>query len=104
MSMPERAHPPESGEAAMIPLTFSKGPCCSQTIFPMASCMTFIVSLFIFHACTVTPEPAEPDAKMVEFLTGLGLEKYVSILHEEAVDFEALINFSDEDLKRVGIK
>ena len=49
------------------------------------------------------PEP-EPDAKMVEFLTALGLEKYASILHEQEIDFQALVNFSDEDLKRVGIK
>lgn len=56
------------------------------------------------HAQIVTPEPPEPDAKMVEFLSGLGLEKYVGILHEQEIDFEALINFSDDDLKRVGIK
>ena len=41
---------------------------------------------------------------MVEFLSGLGLEKYTDILHEQEIDFQALINFSDEDLKRVGIK
>lgn len=53
----------------------------------------------------VSPEPEpEPDAKMVEFLGALGLEKYVSILHEQEIDFQALINFSDDDLKRVGIK
>lgn len=52
-----------------------------------------------------SPEPdPEPDAKMVEFLSALGLEKYVSVLHEQEIDFQALVNFSDEDLKRVGIK
>ena len=60
--------------------------------------------IMIFLPHLVTPEPAEPDAKVVEFLTGLGLEKYISVLHEQEIDFEALINFSDEDLKRVGIK
>jgi hypothetical protein len=52
-----------------------------------------------------SPEPQpEPDARMVEFLSALSLEKYISVLHEQEIDFQALINFSDEDLKRVGIK
>ena len=55
----------------------------------------------------ISPEPEperEPDAKMVDFLSGLGLEKYTNLLHEQEIDFQALVNFSDEDLKRVGIK
>lgn len=64
-----------------------------------------VLNIIIIFQTAVSPEPTSmPDPKMVEFLTDLGLEKYVTVLHEKEIDFQALINFTDEDLKGVGIK
>ena len=51
----------------------------------------------------VTPEP-EPDAKIVGLLNDLKLEKYVGIFQEHEIDYETLMDFTDEDLKRIGIR
>lgn len=50
-----------------------------------------------------SPEPGELDIKMEDFLEGMGLGKYIDVLADNEIDFQTLINFTDEDLKRVGI-
>ena len=54
-------------------------------------------------AAMSSPESSEPDCKMEEFLESLGLGKYVNILADNEIDYDTFINFTDDDLKRVGI-
>ena len=69
-------------------------------------CCLFLVTFVVLdcHHCAAmsSPEPGEED-KVEDFLAGLGLHKYIEVLANHEIDFQTLINFTDEDLKRVGI-
>ena len=51
-----------------------------------------------------TPEPSPLDPKVAVFLSELGLEKYIGVLHEQEIDYDTLTSFNEDDLKRIGIK
>ena len=44
------------------------------------------------------------DEKLVELLRQLDLEKYIEVFQYQEIDFDSFLTFSDEDLKRIGIK
>lgn len=52
---------------------------------------------------TLATVPEEND-RLSSFLQELGLEKYEELFQCQAVDYNTLLSFSDEDLKNLGIK
>lgn len=50
------------------------------------------------------PTVPEENDRLSNFLQELGLEKYEVVFQRQAVDYNTLLSFSDEDLKNLGIK
>ena len=50
------------------------------------------------------PTVAEENDRLSAFLQELGLEKYEEVFQRQAVDYNTLLSFSDDDLKNLGIK
>ena len=48
--------------------------------------------------------PEEEGDRLSVFLQELGLEKYKEVFQRQAVDYNTLLSFSDDDLKNLGIK
>ena len=50
-------------------------------------------------------EPEVPvDEKLAALLRQLDLEKYIDVFQQQEIDFDSFLTFSDDDLKRIGIK
>ena len=50
------------------------------------------------------PAVPEENDQLSNFLQLLGLEKYEELFQRQAVDYNTLLSFSDDDLKKLGIK
>ena len=50
------------------------------------------------------PPVLEENDRLSSFLLDLGLAKYTEVFERQAVDYNTLLSFSDEDLKNIGIK
>ena len=50
------------------------------------------------------PMVLEENNRLSSFLQELGLEKYQEVFQRQAVDYNTLLSFSDDDLKNLGIK
>ena len=50
------------------------------------------------------PTVIEENDRLSAFLQELGLEKYEEVFQRQAVDYNTLLSFSDDDLKNLGIK
>jgi len=49
-------------------------------------------------------EGSAGEAQVEEFLTFLGLEKYLSLFQDQEIDFNALVTMDENDLKAIGLK
>lgn len=56
------------------------------------------------NASESLPAVPEENDRLSSFLQELGLEKYEEVFQSQAVDYNTLLSFSDEDLKNLGIK
>ena len=108
--MPERANPPqideeEEGKKLNFKATYKliQNTYMYICIHVTSQILIFAlkITLFIFFS----PEPeVEVDEKLVDLLRQLDLEKYVEVFQQQEIDFDSFLTFSDEDLKRIGIK
>eukprot|EP00729_Bicosta_minor_P003991 gene3991-33285_t len=53
---------------------------------------------------TMANEGNAGEAQVEEFLTFLGLEKYLSLFQDQEIDFNALVTMDENDLKAIGLK
>ena len=62
------------------------------------------------HYTCVPSDPYLPDTevavdeKLADLLRELDLDKYIEVFQQQEIDFESFLSFTDEDLKRIGIK
>lgn len=56
------------------------------------------------NATESLPTVPEENDQLSSFLQELGLEKYEKVFQRQAVDYNTLLSFSDDDLKHLGIK